>query len=231
MARRRFWRGFAAGAAAGVGSTLGMFALAGVVGRARHPRIVRVEKTLQIGRPIQEVFDRWANLDRLSQWSSIIRSITTSGDRSHWIVDIGGKQLEWDAEIEQFIPNQAIGWKSLNGPKHTGRISFSPLGNDTLVSVTMNYAPPVPLLRPLIEEPVRNNVESYLDQVLRDFKASLEGKGQAEAGGAVRYSQAEPPRATGTFGAVPANPAQTQRAPMAEPANPVDFTRPPERKS
>jgi uncharacterized membrane protein len=196
MARRRFWKGFAVGAASGVGTAVGILMLVNLAGRSRHDRVVRLQKTLQIGRPVDQVFDAWARLERLPQWSSIVQSVRREGDRSHWVIEIAGKKIEWDADVEQFIPNQAIGWKSLNGPKHTGRISFSPLGNDTLINVTMNYAPPSRLLRPVVEVNA-GGIEEYLDQVLREFKAVMESGASATG-----RSDAGSPEtsATGTYG-------------------------------
>ncbi len=215
MARRRYWSGFTAGVAAGVGAAAGTLMLVNLVGRSRYGGIVRLQKTLQIGRPVEEVFRSWAELERLPQWSSIVQSVRKDGDRSHWVAQIAGKRLEWDAQVEQFIPNQAIGWKSLNGPKHTGRISFSPLGNDTLVNVTMNYAPPSRLLRPFVESNT-GRIEEYLDQVLREFKQALEGTGETEASGTSF--------GTGTYGT-------GTNTRFGGPPNPLEYTRPPESKS
>jgi uncharacterized membrane protein len=223
MARRRYWSGFAAGAAAGLGAAVGGLMLVNLVGRSRYGGIVRLQKTLQIGRPVEEVFNSWAELERLPQWSSIVQSIRRNGDRSHWVVEVSGRRLEWDAEVEQFIPNQAIGWKSLNGPKHTGRISFSPVGNDTLVNVTMNYAPPSRLLRPFIESNA-GRIEEYLDQVLREFKQALEGKGSGEqALGGTGHSY-------GTYGTGIAG-YETPNTRFGGPPSPLEYTRPPESKS
>lgn len=197
---------FIAGAALGVAGAFGALAFVNLSGRARHSRIVRLEKSLQIGRPVDEVFSAWADLDRIVRWSPLVHSITRSGNRSHWAVDIEGRRFEWDAEVEQFIPNQAIGWKSIRGPKHTGRINFSPLGDDTIIHVTMNYAPPSRFLRPLVGS-ASGRIEGYIEQVLRDFKAALENKGQEQAirsssAGSRLDPAAASSRATGTFGAV-----------------------------
>jgi len=70
----------------------------------------------------------------------------------------------------QFILGQAIGWKSVRGPKHTGRVSFAPVGDDTLLNVTMNYAPPLGIFSRAIA-PLSEHLEDYIDQALRDFKA------------------------------------------------------------
>lgn len=234
MSRRKriFWQGFAAGTAVGFGS----FALINLAVRARR-KVVRMEKSIQIGRPVEEVFGSWTDFERLPSVSNIVEEVSRRDDKTHWKTNIDGKRFEWDAEIEQFIPNQAIGWKSVSGPKHTGRISFSPVGNDTMMHVVMNYHPPLVLLRPFFP-PLGIHLENFIDQVLRDFKASLEGKGQEGR---------EPLRATGTFGPGTAGPAnETSRAtgfrssadvqaqstsPHTGDVNPVEFTRPPEAKS
>ncbi|MGI9103802.1 MAG: SRPBCC family protein [Terriglobales bacterium] len=234
---RKFWRGFAIGAAAGAGAGLGAFVLSNALG-ARKRRVVRLEKSLQIGRPVHEVFDSWTNLERLPNMSDVLGNIRAEGDRSHWSVRVDGRALEWDAIIEQFIPDQAIGWKSISGPKHTGRMTFSPIGSDTLVQVTMNYAPPSRLLKPFAE-----NVGGYMgrciEQVLRDFKSALEGKGQEGRKPAVRgggvdpgtgMTQTDVGRATGTFGSSSPSPSKEAVDRFGNRANPVEYTSPPEAK-
>lgn len=233
MARKRYWNGFATGAAIGIGASLTSLLLTKTIGRTRGARIIRLQKSVLIERPVEEVFGAWSDLDQLARSSPLIRSISSSDNRSHWIVDLDGRQIEWDSETEQLIPNQAIGWRSLNGPKHTGRVSFSPIENDTLVNVTMNYAPPLHFLR---LSPIRERLQQQFEQVLRDFKATLEGKGQEAprtgTTGTHFHSNAEQPkRATGTFGAAGQPTTTTQHTRFGGPANPVEYRRPPEAKS
>ena len=238
---RRFWRGFALGAAAGAGAGIGMSILIRSTVGSRKNRIVRLEKSLQIGKPVAEVFEAWTNLEQLPQISDSIHHIRRLGSRSHWTIRMDGQLVEWDAEIEQFIPNQAIGWKSLRGPKHTGRITFAPIGNDTLVQVTMNYVPPARVLKPFVDN-MSGRLEGYIEQVMRDFKSALEGKGQEGRKPAVRSSaigpgtemtQSDLSRATGTFGSVaaakPLSPNEVVDR-FGNRPNPVEYTAPPEAK-
>ena len=157
-----------------------------------------------------------------------MEEVTSTGTHSTWRVRLDGRTAHWEAEIEQFIPNQAIGWKSLSGPKHTGRITFSPIEKDTLVQITMNYAPPSRVLRPFAVN-LSGFMQRYIDQVLRDFKAGLEGKGQENAspatrGSSERLTQSRPSRATGTFGGGSAD------ASIGTRPNPVEYNSPPEMK-
>jgi len=246
MARTN-WSSFAAGAAAGAGAGIGAFLLINQLVGSRRSRVIRLEKSIQIGRPVSEVFSTWANLESLPQISDYIQSIRRYGNRSHWVVRVDGRVLEWEAQVEQFIPNQAIGWKTINGPKHTGRITFATIGNDTLVQITMNYAPPARALKPLVEQ-TSGTIERYIEQVLRDFKSSLEGKGQEGRKPAIRSSgitpgtdmtQSDASRATGTFGVSGSHGAAGTAKPLSPDevadrfggrTNAVDYTSPPEAK-
>lgn len=254
MARRRFWNGFLAGSAAGAGAAAASVLGWKLIGKARHGRILRVERSLQIGRPVDEVFRAWSDLESLPQRVDFLESVEARGNRSHWIANVGGRRVEWDAEITQRLPNEALGWKSVKGPKHTGRIDFSPIGNDTLVHVTMNYCPPGQMAG--MFAPLQRTIEHYIEEAFRGFKFTLEGKGREDAqsvntsptmqrsmsptpgqmGRDVSGTPAmnEEQRATGTFGHVSESDlgrhTQTSRF-GGSPESAVDYTRPPDAKS
>jgi uncharacterized membrane protein len=182
---------------------------------------VRFETSLQIGRPVNQVFAAWSNFDDLPQLLDVVKQVHSSANTTYWRVNVDGKDFEWQAETTQFIPNESIGWKSVVGPKHTGRVTFAPLGNDTLMHVTINYAPPLGRFGALLS-PATEHVEGYIHDALRDFKAALEsgraveGSGPSQAGWRERAD--ERARATGTFGS----------RGTAENPNPVEYNRPPE---
>src|SRR5215471_16995579 len=174
MRRDDFWSGFAAGtalgAAAGIGGVLAFRHFFSGTDR----RILRLEKSINIGRPMQEVFDAWSNFERLPKSIGFIERIERAGDTLRWRVNIDGRQFRWDAQITRVVPGQSIGWKSLNGPRHTGRINFAPEGKQTLVHVTMNYAPPLGELGSML--PIDRHLEDWIERGLREFKAALEGR-------------------------------------------------------
>jgi uncharacterized membrane protein len=212
-----FWKGFSVGTLAGAGGSVASMLIYNLVSGRRDNRVVQLEKSIQIGAAVPDVFRAWSDLENLSSTSPIIQEVRVRGTRSHWRVAPDGKVTEFEAELEQLIPNEAIGWKSVSGPKHTGRITFSPIGQDTLVHVRMNYAPPGRLLATVAGPSVRERLEFAIDRALRDFKESLE-----------RKHSSGPRRATGTFGG---DLSAREITAAAERPNPVDYTRPPEIKS
>ena len=175
MRQADFWSGFAAGAAVG--------ALAGIGGVLAFKRassgtdkhIIRLEKSINIGRPVSWVFNTWMNFEQLPQLISFIQKVERFGAQSRWWINLDGREFQWDSQVTQVVPMQSIGWKSVSGPKHTGRINFAPLGEQTLVHVTMNYAPPLGSMLPLDQ-----HLEKWIERGLREFKSALENSaGQA----------------------------------------------------
>ncbi|HLH05703.1 MAG TPA: SRPBCC family protein [Terriglobales bacterium] len=224
-------KGFGAGIAVGIGIGTALWLIPELVGRARRSHIIRLQKSIQIGAPVKEVFENWLNVQNLPRVSDDVREVLHQGAMTHWKVNFGGRDLEWDARIEQLIPNEAIGWKSLRGPKHTGRIVFSPIGDDTLVQLTMNYAPPLRVFRPFVAQ-MTTRIESVIERVLRDFKASLEGRGPSHqrmrsrsVGPGTNMTESNIERATGTSDFTPDTVDR-----FGNRANPVDYRRPPDAK-
>jgi uncharacterized membrane protein len=201
--------------------------IAGRLRRGGASRILRLEKSLQIARPSDEVFDVWVDVEELPTIIEALDSVSVMAGRSHWNARFKGFAVQWDAELTQLIPNQAIGWKSVSGPKHSGRITFSPLGNDTLVHVQMNYAPPARILRRALT-PFTGDIESYIEQALRDVKAYLENRPRTAT--TERRHQDALGRATGTYGPGPELVAEQQNPKFGAPSTPVEYTAPPEAK-
>jgi len=177
MTKEDFWSAFALGTLAGAAA----FVLASGRASSYDSRILRLERSIQIGRPVEEVFAEWSNFAELPQKIAALRKVEVSGLHSNWVLEVDGRELEFAAEIAQLIPNQSIGWKSITGPKHSGRIHFAQLGNDSLVHVSMNYAPPLGRFGRLLA-PITDHLESHIEQALRDFKRALEEPGERRQG-------------------------------------------------
>jgi len=225
----RYWAGFAAGAFIGTGAAIAAAYLANLIsGRERH--ILRLEESIQIARPVSEVFQAWIDLEELPRFMEYVKRVRVAGQTSYWTVTVDGKDFKWQVRTVQLIPNEAIGWKSTRGPKHSGRMSFSKIGDDTLMHVTMNYAPPLGNLSSALPSGA-DQLESHIAKSLRDFKHALE---QPSSGAASDSSRAgwrvRQERATGTTGrykAAEPDPAGDAANTSEKRPGTVEYTRPP----
>lgn len=161
------WAAFTAGAA------FGALAMTGVLSYKKKSdggtsSVLHIERSVNIGRPVDALFSAWLNMERIPQLIGLVRKVERVGSGSRWVADLDGRDFLWDAQITQIIFNESIGWKSVNGPTHSGRISFSTLGDQTVLHVMMSYAPGA-------SRPGSGvGLEQWLDRGLREFKASME---------------------------------------------------------
>jgi uncharacterized membrane protein len=104
----------------------------------------KIEQSVIIARPRDELFRFWRNLENLPRFMDHLQSVTVLDDRhSHWVVrGPAGVRLEWDAEITHEVENELIAWRSLPGSDldHRGAVHFSPVHNGgTEVRVILRY--------------------------------------------------------------------------------------------
>ena len=93
MARSDFRNGFFSGIGAGAAIGAGVVLAVRSFKPGRSSRVLRIEKSIEIGAPVSEVFSAWADLSSLPQRISTIRSITRSGDHFRWEIELAGQSF------------------------------------------------------------------------------------------------------------------------------------------
>jgi uncharacterized membrane protein len=111
-------------------------------------RAVDIQKTVTIQAPVADVFAYWLDYENFPRFMSHVREVhpTQVDGQSHWVVDgPGGVPIAFDAVTTDFIPNETIGWRTLEGAAvgHAGHVRFEPVGHDaTRVHLRFSYNPP-----------------------------------------------------------------------------------------
>lgn len=108
---------------------------------------VKVERSAPIDAPPEKLYAFWRDFRNLPiVMPNLERVDVESATRSHWVVKGPlGKTLEWDAEIINDVPNERIGWRTVEGARmpHAGSVRFEPrVDGGTTVWVTLQYNPP-----------------------------------------------------------------------------------------
>ncbi len=143
-------------------------------------RGVKVEKTITIDRPAEELFRFWRNFENLPRFMRHLKSVTTTGpNRSHWVARAPlGASAEWDAEVHNEKPNELIAWRSLEGSgvDSAGSVHFTkaPGGRGTEVRVVLKYDPPGGKLGAGVAWLFGSAPEQQIQEDLRHFKQMME---------------------------------------------------------
>jgi uncharacterized membrane protein len=149
----------------------------------------KVEHTVVIRRPREELYRFWRNLENLPRVMSHLERVRVlSPERSHWTAKApAGRAVEWDAVIINEIENELIAWKSVEDADvpNAGSVHFAdaPRGRGTEVTVVLEYEPPAGGLGAAVAKLFGEEPDVQVRDDLRRFKQTMEsGDGAAAAG-------------------------------------------------
>ena len=108
---------------------------------------IRVNKSINIFAPIDEVYGFWRNFENFSEFMNHVKAISVDGDISTWtVVGPGDSSYQFQSQITQDIPNELIAWETLpdSDIHSSGFVRFDEIRDgSTRVTVQMSYVPPV----------------------------------------------------------------------------------------
>lgn len=147
----------------------------------------RVEQTVRIARPADELYRFWRQLENLPRFMDHLESVRVLDERrSHWVArGPAGTRIEWDAEIHNEIPGQLLAWRSLPGAEvdHAGSVHFEPdVGDVTLVRVILRYDPPAGRLGAGVARLFGEDPDTQVADDLRRFKQVMEAADPSATG-------------------------------------------------
>lgn len=141
---------------------------------------LRVDKSITIARPPQEVYSFWHDLNNLARFMTNVESVTDLGaGKSHWVVKgPAGRKIEWDAIIHNEEEGRMIAWRTLEGAavQHAGSVSFkeAPAGRGTEVKVELQYNPPAGMLGAAIAQLFGRDPGQQINEDLHRLKQIME---------------------------------------------------------
>ena len=140
---------------------------------------VIVNESVTINRPISELYRFWRNLENLPRFMSHLESVERITDTlSRWRAKgPAGTTVEWNAEIINEVPDQVIGWKSIENSDvvSAGSVNFDDVGQGrTRVRVRLQYSPPGGKLGDAVARLMGTDAATEIRQDLDRFKQLVE---------------------------------------------------------
>ena len=151
-----------------------------------------VTKSIDIKTPVENVFTYFARPEHISDQIKTdvvgmqvvpmdIKEGMGVGTTFRIIGDFSGKRLEWDCETTEFIKNEKISAKQIEGPFKRWQITneFKALGDNlTRITMTVDYVMPFgPLGAILDKAKFAKSAEKGMETALYNVRGLLEGNG------------------------------------------------------
>jgi uncharacterized membrane protein len=153
--------------------------------------VTTFEKSVDVATPVRTAYNQWTQFESFPNFmGGVDEVVQQTPTRTHWRTTIAGVTREFDAEITEQHPDERVAWRSIDGPAHSGVVTFHRIDDRTTrVHLQMEYAP-----ESLTEKAgalvgaVGYRIQSDLDR----FKAFIEKRGDET--GAWRGEVDRPPQ-------------------------------------
>lgn len=139
-----------------------------------------VEESVTINRSASELYRFWRNLENLPRFMTHLESVERITDTlSRWRAKgPAGTAVEWNAEIINEVPDQVIGWRSIEGSDvvSAGSVNFDEAGpgRGTRVRVRLQYSPPGGKVGAALAKMMGRDPATEIREDLRRFKQIVE---------------------------------------------------------
>src|SRR5262245_42074591 len=157
----------------------------------------KITKSIELDVPVRMAYDQWTQFEHFPRFMEGVEEVRQLDAKSlRWRAKVGGRVVEWDAEIYEQIPDDRIAWRSRSGARNEGVVRFESLSPDrTRISLDLVVAP-----QGFTEKlgDVMGAVSSRVEGDLRRFKEFIESR-SVETGawrGEIHESVVTPPPPT-----------------------------------
>jgi uncharacterized membrane protein len=107
---------------------------------------IRVQKTINISAPIDEVYRFWHNFENFPLFMDHVKEVVVQNGVSTWkVAGPAGSSIEFQAHITRDVPNESIAWETIPDSQihHAGVVHFEQnWDGGTRLTVQMTYMPP-----------------------------------------------------------------------------------------
>ncbi|MDB5105583.1 MAG: cyclase/dehydrase [Fibrobacteres bacterium] len=152
----------------------------GLMGQDVANDLIRVDKSLVIHLPAEELYRFLRNMENLPRFFSHLQSVRTlDAKRSVWSARMpAGLPLEWETEITEERENRKVAWRAKEGSvlRSEGALVLDPMdgGSRTQVGVHLEYDLPLGKPGKVFARLFGKHPDRLIDEELHRFKSLME---------------------------------------------------------
>jgi len=137
-------------------------------------------KSITIKSPVEKIFDYISEPTNLPEiWPSLmeikdVQRLPDGNINNRWVYKMAGMRFEGTSEGVEYVTNQRIVSKTKGGVESTQTWMFQPEGDETKVTIEIEYTIPIPLLGKLAEAIIVKMNEHEGELLLSNLKVRME---------------------------------------------------------
>jgi uncharacterized membrane protein len=138
---------------------------------------VDVREIIDINMPVRAVFDEWAEFERYPYFIEGVKEVRVL-DHWHmrWKTELAGVPIEFDAIMDEKVPDKRLAWTSLSVPEHKVSLQFTRLSpNRTRVMIEIRISDMGNAIEAI---ETSEEVRDHVTVLLKRCKSMLEERGR-----------------------------------------------------
>jgi len=102
-----------------------------------------IERSIDLNVPVRTAYNQWTQFETFPLFMDGVREVVQFGDdQLLWCAEVGGKEVRWQAKIDEQIPDKRIAWHSISGARNAGCVTFHRITDDrSRVMLQIDYEP------------------------------------------------------------------------------------------
>jgi uncharacterized membrane protein len=89
-----------------------------------------IDQAIELDVPVRSAYDQWTQFEEFPRFMEGVTKVSQLDDKTlEWTARIGGIERSWRAEITEQTPDRRIAWRSIDGAKNNGVVSFETMGD------------------------------------------------------------------------------------------------------
>lgn len=145
--------------------------------------MVKVERSVTINAPVDNVFSYLSGPGNLLEWVPSITDVLDVsgygvGQKFGWTYKMMGMSFQGESEVTEHVINQRIVMKSSEGILSIWTWTFEPVAGGTRLNLVVEYTIPMPVLGKVAERLVQRQNEREADLAMVNLKERMEGRTQ-----------------------------------------------------
>jgi uncharacterized membrane protein len=171
--------------------------------------VSQITETLEVDVPVRVAYDQWTQFESFPKFMEGVDRVVQVDDTTlEWTASIAGVVKNWRAEITEQRPDELVAWRSTDGARNDGAVSFEPLGSDrTRLELQLDIEPDGLVEKAgdalgIVERRVRGDLERFKEFVESRAQATGAWRGTVDDSRVEGGSEpgVEPGHGTGTRG-------------------------------
>jgi len=102
-----------------------------------------IEKSVEVDVPVRTAYNQWTQFEEFPKFMEGVTEVRQiDSTHLHWKAQIAGKEKAWNAVITEQRPDERIAWKSTDGARNAGVVTFHRLSDQkSKIMLQMDYEP------------------------------------------------------------------------------------------